>query len=110
MKLGLVIPHIFMHREVLPHVIFSPATLALDLVEGLQAQGVEVTLFSPGPVDTTVTNITADLSYFEHELHLRGDSYLDLLKKFEVQYDAQYLFDWTVPDAAPTEPENQNDS
>lgn len=81
MKLGLVIPHIFMHREVLPHVIFSPATLALDLVEGLQAQGVEVTLFSPGPVDTTVTNITADLSYFEHELHLRGDSYLDLLKK-----------------------------
>lgn len=70
-----------MHREVLPHVIFSPAKLALDLAEGLAAQGQAVTLFSPGPVDTTVQNITADLSLFEQELQLRGDSYADLLKK-----------------------------
>ncbi len=70
-----------MHREILPHVIFSPATLALDLVAGLQLRGVDVTLFSPGPVDTSVCNVTADLSYFEQELALRGDTYVELLKK-----------------------------
>lgn len=81
MRVGIVVPHIFMHQDILPHVIFSPGTLALDLVEGLQKLGVEVTLFSPGPVKTTAANITADLTYFEQELAGRGDSYLDLLKK-----------------------------
>lgn len=81
MRVGIVVPHIFMHRDILPKVIFSPAQLALDLAEGLQAAGTEVTLFSPGPVDTTVRNITADLSYFETELAGRGDTYVDLLKK-----------------------------
>ncbi|HEU4914233.1 MAG TPA: glycosyltransferase [Candidatus Saccharimonadales bacterium] len=81
MKIGIVVPHIFMHRDILPHVIFSPAKLALDLAEGLAAQGQEVTLFSPGPVDTSVRNVTADLSLFEHELALRGDTYTELLKK-----------------------------
>jgi len=81
LRIGLVVPHIFLHQEILPHVIFSPGTLALDLVEGLQAQGAEVTLFSPGPVQTSVTNITADLSYFEQELQGRDDTYLSLLKK-----------------------------
>ena len=81
MRVGLVVPHIFMHREILPSVIFSPAKLALALAEGLQAQGAEVTLFSPGPIDTTATNVTADLSLFEGELAGRDDTYLDLLKK-----------------------------
>jgi glycosyltransferase involved in cell wall biosynthesis len=94
MKIGIVVPHIFMHRQILPKVIFSPATLALDLCEGLRERGAEVTLFSPGPVDPDpvnidassaagmpITNITADLSYFEQELAGRGDTYLDLLKK-----------------------------
>jgi len=40
-----------------------------------------VTLYSPGPVNTTVPSVQADLSYFENELALRGDSYIDLLKK-----------------------------
>jgi glycosyltransferase involved in cell wall biosynthesis len=70
-----------MHRDILPNVIFAPAKLALDLSEGLQKEGADVTLFSPGPVDTTVQNITADLSYFEQELAGRGDTYIDLLKK-----------------------------
>lgn len=70
-----------MHEDILPHVIFSPATLALELVAGLRDAGVEVTLFSPGPVATSARNITADLSYFERELSLRGDTYMDLLKK-----------------------------
>jgi glycosyltransferase involved in cell wall biosynthesis len=81
LKIGIVVPHIFMHRDILPHVIFSPAKLALDLAEGLAAQGQEVTLFSPGPVDTSVRNVTADLSLFERELALRGDTYTELLKK-----------------------------
>lgn len=71
----------FMHRDILPRVIFSPAKLALDIAEGLQRRNVEVTLFSPGPVETTVPNITADLSYFEQELAGRGDTYTELLKK-----------------------------
>ncbi|HSW66805.1 MAG TPA: glycosyltransferase [Bacillota bacterium] len=86
MKIGIVIPHIFMHRDILPDVIFSPAALALQLAEGLQALGEDVTLFSPGPVDTTVTNVTANLSLFEQELDGRGDSYTDLLKKHPVTF------------------------
>lgn len=81
MRVGLIVPHIFMHRDILPQVIFSPGRLALDLADGLQKLGAQVTLFSPGPVDTTAHNITADLSYFEQELRGRGDSYIELLKK-----------------------------
>lgn len=74
-------PHIFMHRDILSQVIFSPGKLALDLAAGLQNLGADVTLFSPGPVDTPVANIAADLTLFERELAGRGDTYLDLLKK-----------------------------
>jgi glycosyltransferase involved in cell wall biosynthesis len=81
LRIGLVVPHIFMHREILPHVIFSPASLALNLAEGLAGKGHDVTLFSPGPVDTGVRIITTDLHLFEQELRLRGDTYTDLLKK-----------------------------
>ena len=81
LRIGIVVPHIFMQREILPHVIFSPAKLALALSDGLEALGADVTLFTPGPIDATVRNVTADLSYFEHELALRGDSYVELLKK-----------------------------
>src|SRR5690349_12223403 len=81
MRVGIVVPHIFMHEDILPNVIFSPGSLALDLANGLAAQGVEVTLFTPGPVSTSANNIVADLSYFENELSLRGDTYIELLKK-----------------------------
>jgi len=65
----------------MPQVIFSPGRLALRLAEGMTAAGVDVTLFTPGPADTTVRNITVDLGYFERELATRGDSYIELLKK-----------------------------
>lgn len=81
MRVALVVPHIFMHREILPEVIFSPGHLALSLASELQKQGIDVTLFTPGPVDTDATNVTADLSLFERELAGRNDSYIDLLKK-----------------------------
>lgn len=82
LRVGIVVPHIFMHRDILPKVIFSPAQLALALVDGLQrGEKAEVTLFSPGPVDTVARNRTADLSLFEQELAGRGDTYVDLLKK-----------------------------
>lgn len=81
MRIAIVVPHIFMNRQILPEVIFSPAHLALDLAEGLRKLNHEVTLFTPGTVDTKVKNITADLTLFEEELKLRGDSYTQLLKK-----------------------------
>lgn len=70
-----------MHRDILPHVIFSPGFLALQLADGLQHLGATVTLFTPGPVDTSVANSIADLSLFEAELARRGDNPIDLLKK-----------------------------
>lgn len=81
LRIGLAVPHIFMHRELLPQVIFSPGQLAISLADGLTALGHEVSLYTPGPIETQAHNITADLSLFESELRGRGDSYLDLLKK-----------------------------
>lgn len=86
MNIALVVPHIFMHRDILPNVIFSPGTLALDLAEGLTRQDVNVTLCTPGPVDTNARNLTADLSYFKKELEARGDTYIDLLKKHPLTF------------------------
>ncbi|PID99380.1 hypothetical protein CSA80_01295 [Candidatus Saccharibacteria bacterium] len=80
-RLALVVPHIFMHRRLLPHVIFSPGEQALALASNLQQHNVDVTLCTPGPVDTTVHNLTASLDYFDAELARRGDSYMDLLRK-----------------------------
>lgn len=81
LRVALVVPHIFLHRDILPHVIFSPGTLAIELAEGLATHAIDVTLFSPGPVDTTVPTVCADMSYFETELAGRNDTYIDLLKK-----------------------------
>lgn len=81
MRVGIVVPHFFMNRDILSSVIFSPASLAINLAEGVQKLGAEVTLFSPGKVDTKVKNINVDLSYFDEELSNRGYSYVELLKK-----------------------------
>ncbi len=70
-----------MQQAILPDVIFSPGKLALDLAAGLKRNDTAVTLFTPGAVETDVCNVTADLTYFERELGLRDDSYLELLKK-----------------------------
>lgn len=86
LRVGLVVPHIFMQREVLPKVIFSPGTLALELADGLSSLDAEVTLFTPGTVVTKAQDITADLTLFEKELSARGDSYLDLLKKHPLTF------------------------
>lgn len=81
MKIGILVPHIFMQDEILPNVIFAPARLAVDLADNLTGLNNEVFLFTPGPVRTKAKNITADLSLFKAELHRRGDSFMDLLKK-----------------------------
>lgn len=80
-RVALVVPHIFLHRDILPNVIFSPGKLALDLANNLSDYNIDVTLLSPGPVDVDTQNVNADMSYFETELSLRGDGYMDLLKK-----------------------------
>ncbi|PLS81024.1 hypothetical protein CYG49_03315 [Candidatus Saccharibacteria bacterium] len=81
LRVGLVVPHIFMHEAILPHVLFSPGELALNLANGLVKEGIHVTLLTPGPVRTSAATVTADLSLFERELAGRGDTYVDLLKK-----------------------------
>lgn len=81
LRVALVVPHIFLHRDILPNVIFSPGVIALELASGLEKQNIDVTLYTPGPIDTSVKNINADMSYFENELAGRGDTYVDLLKK-----------------------------
>jgi len=81
LRVALVVPHIFLHRDILPNVIFAPGALSIVLAEGLADNDVDVTLFTPGPVDTTVPNIHADMSFFEQELTRRGDTYIELLKK-----------------------------
>ena len=85
-RVGIVVPHIFMQQTILPQVIFAPGQLAIDLVTGLSKIGVEVTLFSPGPVEVPVKNVTADLGNFKAELAIRQDSYIDLLKKHPLTF------------------------
>jgi glycosyltransferase involved in cell wall biosynthesis len=87
-KVALVVPHVFINRELLPHVIFAPGSLALDLAAGLGDYDVDVTLFTPGTVDTEVRNITADMSGFERELELRGYGYMEFLKKHPATFVA----------------------
>jgi glycosyltransferase involved in cell wall biosynthesis len=84
LRVGIVVPHIFMHRDILPQVIFSPGHLAIELANGLSSNNIDVTLYTPGPIETLAKNVTADLSYFDRELAGRGDhgdSYMDLLRK-----------------------------
>lgn len=81
MKIGILVPHIFMQEVILPNVIFAPAKLALNLAEEMQSQGHEVTLFTPGKINSKVTNVNADLGLFENELNIRGDTYISLLRK-----------------------------
>lgn len=76
-----MVPHIFMHRDILPQVIFSPGRLAISLADSLADLGAEIILYTPGPVETRAQNISTDLRYFDEELEGRGDTYLDLLKK-----------------------------
>lgn len=87
-RVGIVVPHIFMQDTLLPHVIFSPADLAIRLADGLAQMGVAVTLYSPGTVKTRATNVTADLSLFKAELAGRGYDYLELLKKHPATFIA----------------------
>ncbi len=81
LRIALVVPHTFMHREILPHVIFSPGHLAISLADQMQSQGMSVTLFTPGPVSTLAKNVTTDLGNFEALLAEQESSYIDFLKK-----------------------------
>jgi len=69
-------------------VIFSPGQLALGLAANLSDFGVDVTFCTPGPADTKVRHITADMSYFEKELEARGYGYMELLKKHPATFVA----------------------
>lgn len=81
MKIGLIVPHIFMSDEILPNVLFAPGELSINIANKFQATGNDITLFTPSKVTTKAKNITADMGYFEKELRLRKCTYLDLLAK-----------------------------
>lgn len=86
LRIGLVVPHMFMQDAILPQVIFSPGVLAQQLANRLHAAGNEVYLFTPGPLTTSANNVTADLSLFEAELAARGDTPVELLKKHPLTF------------------------
>jgi hypothetical protein len=52
----------------------------------LEHLGTEVILLTPGPADTSVRNITADMSLIEQELAGRGYGYVELLKKHPLTF------------------------
>lgn len=81
LRIGVVVPHIFMQDTLLSDVIFSPGPLALQLCDGLRRLGHDVTIYTPGAVETSVRNIVSDSTLFERELKGRGDAQIDLLKK-----------------------------
>ncbi len=81
LKVGLLVPHIFMQDKLMHKVIFSPGELAIFLADELVKQGVETTLFSIGKVKTKALNETIDTSFFEEELKVRGYDELTLFKK-----------------------------
>lgn len=80
-KVALVVPHISIIKGVFENVVFSPGQLAFDLAQGLGHHDIDVTLFTPGPADTRVKNITADMTGFNNELKNRGYGYMELLAK-----------------------------
>ena len=80
-RVALVVPHIFINRDVMDDVIFSPGQLALNLAENLGQHNIDVTLFTPGTTNTKSKNITTDMSGFKRELAGRGYGYIELLKK-----------------------------
>ena len=86
MRIALLCPHIFMHKDILPHVIFSPGNLAISLVQELIKMGNEVTFFSPGYDIDGAKNIHPDMSFFEKELEGRGYGYVELLKKHPLTF------------------------
>jgi glycosyltransferase involved in cell wall biosynthesis len=86
LRIGLVVPHIFMQDAILPKVIFSPGEQALLLADGLVAAGHQVKLFTPGPVTTTAQNIVTDNRLFDAELAGRNDTPIDLLKKHPLTF------------------------
>lgn len=89
MRIGIVVPHIFMHSDIINNVIFAPGTLAIDLVTELAILGHEVYFFTPKYeliTNKNITNINADLSFFDEELKSRGYGYIDLLSKHPLTF------------------------
>ena len=60
MKIGLLVPSIYMHGENFRKRISAPMELVVSLADGLTKQGVEVTLFSGPDVPINAKVVTAD--------------------------------------------------
>lgn len=89
-RVAFVVPHVFMGDALREKVIFSPGELARDFADAdwqtlAESSGdgasIELTLFSPLPVQCSAKTAIADSSGFQEELAGRGYGYLELLKK-----------------------------
>lgn len=80
-KIGLVVPHIFMWDKLLKTNIYAPGQLAKDFADTLHEKGFETFLFSCGPVKVKCKNITINIKKIEIELRKNGDSVDKLIKK-----------------------------
>lgn len=81
LKIALVVPHMFMQEDIMKDAIFSPGHLAISLADALHSKNIDVTLFTPGPVNTRAKNITANREVFESVLAEENRSYVQMLKQ-----------------------------
>lgn len=81
MKVAIVAPHMFMHKDIVHNTIFAPGVLVIDLINGLKAVGVDVTFISPNYQIDGLKNINGDLNLLNEELSLRNYSLFELLQK-----------------------------
>lgn len=81
MKIAILVPHMFMHKDLVYKTIFAPGILAIDLVNGLKEKNCEITFISPNFRIEGVKNINGDLKYFNEELKLRDYGIFELLQK-----------------------------
>ena len=86
LRVAFVVPHIFMGDVLREKVIFSPGELAREFADAdweavAPDAPVELTLFTPLPVQCKAKTVLADSAGFEAELKGRGYGYLELLKK-----------------------------
>jgi len=81
MKVAILAPHMFMHKDIVHKTIFSPGELVIDLVKEMKKKGLDITFISPNYNIQAVENINGDLGYVEEELKLRGYGIMELLHK-----------------------------
>jgi len=83
-RIGILLPHVFAQQKLMDKVVFTPVTLAIDLVVQLSTRH-EVFFFTPGPVgnnfNENVQNISVDMGLLEEELQKQKCTLPQLITK-----------------------------